>query len=490
MWLGAVEQKAHPLPGQCATHRRESRREPRHDSWDVHIAKLLTSFKLKTGGGVVKLVRNTGAERVVDLIRPLLVEGVRLDAVTPALSVFAASVLLSGHRRPGPCRLVLPGGLAATQLLGSEADRPARNQLQSRWLAAKVRDSIAARAEIRFVQGAVPQGAMVVGDESAHALGAFLGSLALTTDGLGLTPGNPLSLIQGAETPEEAGLLRDWFEAQWASLPNQPGAKAEVIEVLNQIARHRDPHLAYATILRHLFAGRGDELDEEQIVKSSTGIRNTVVWKKLYKFQRDGVVGAIDKLNRFGGCIIADSVGLGKTFEALAIIKYHELRNDRVLVLCPKRLRDNWTLYKANDRRNILAADRFNYDVLNHTDLSRDGGLSGDIDLAHINWGNYDLVVIDESHNFRNKKTPQAGGETRYDRLMRKIIREGVKTRVLMLSATPVNNRLADLRNQIAFATEGDDAALIDHGIGSIDATTRLAQKQCNLWLDVDEAER
>ena len=202
------------------------------------------------------------------------------------------------------------------------------------------------------------------------------------------------------------------------------------------------------------------------------------------------MIGAIDKLNRFGGCIIADSVGLGKTFEALAIIKYQELRNDRVLVLCPKRLRDNWTLYTANDRRNALAADRFNYDVLNHTDLSRDAGLSGDIDLAHVNWGNYDLVVIDESHNFRNKKTPQAEGETRYDRLMRKIIHEGVKTRVLMLSATPVNNRLADLRNQISFATEGDDRALADHGINSIDATTRLAQKQFNRWLDLEEADR
>jgi SNF2 family DNA or RNA helicase len=153
-------------------------------------------------------------------------------------------------------------------------------------------------------------------------------------------------------------------------------------------------------------------------VTCATGIRNTVVWKKLFKFQRDGVVGAIDKLNRFGGCIIADSVGLGKTFEALAIIKYHELRNDRVLVLAPKRLRDNWTLYKANDKRNVLAADRFNYDVLNHTDLSRDGGTSGDIDLSHVNWGNYDLVVIDESHNFRNKATHK-GKESRYDRLMR-----------------------------------------------------------------------
>ena len=242
--------------------------------------------------------------------------------------------------------------------------------------------------------------------------------------------------------------------------------------------------------MHHIFRTQGDELDEEQVVKSATGIRSTKVWKKLFKFQRDGVVGAIDKLNRFGGCIIADSVGLGKTFEALAIIKYHELRNDRVLVLCPKRLRDNWSLYRANDRRNFLAGDRFNYDILNHTDLSRDGGISGDIDLSYVNWGNYDLVVIDESHNFRNKRTPRQGGETRYDRLMRRIVREGVKTRVLMLSATPVNNRLADLRNQIAFATEGDDAALVAHGISSIDGTTRLAQKQFNRWLDLDDSKR
>ncbi|MEK7392114.1 MAG: helicase-related protein [Fibrobacterota bacterium] len=214
------------------------------------------------------------------------------------------------------------------------------------------------------------------------------------------------------------------------------------------------------------------------------------MWKKLYKFQRDGVVGAIDKLNRYGGCILADSVGLGKTFEALAVIKYHELRNDRVLVLAPKRLRDNWTIYRSNDRRNILASDRFNYDVLNHTDLSREQGFSGDIDLSNVNWGNYDLVVIDESHNFRNKKSPRSGGETRYDRLMRRIIREGVKTRVLMLSATPVNNRMADLRNQIAFVTEGDDTALSEQGIDSIDTTTRLAQKQFNRWLELAEVDR
>lgn len=162
------------------------------------------------------------------------------------------------------------------------------------------------------------------------------------------------------------------------------------------------------------------ELDEDRIIKTATGIRNTAVWNKLYRFQHHGVIGAIDKLERYGGCIIADSVGLGKTFEALAIIKYYELRNDCVPVLVPKRSSDNWRLYKANDRRNFLARERFNYEVLNHTDLSRDGGTSGDIDLSHINWGNYDLVVMDESPCFRNKATHR-GRETRYDRLMRRI---------------------------------------------------------------------
>ncbi|MGB3013325.1 MAG: DEAD/DEAH box helicase [Candidatus Nanopelagicales bacterium] len=305
-----------------------------------------------------------------------------------------------------------------------------------------------------------------------------------------MTPGNPLSFIQASESPAESQVLAQWFDAQWAALGARAEAKARLLAELEGLASPRDPASVYAAVLFHLLQRDGQELDEDRIVKAATGIRNTVVWKKLYKFQRDGVVGAIDKLDRFGGCIIADSVGLGKTFEALAIIKYHELRNDRVLVLAPKRLRDNWTLYKANDQRNVLASDRFNYDVLNHTDLSREGGLSGDIDLSHVNWGNYDLVVIDESHNFRIKKSPKQGTETRYDRLMRRIIREGVKTRVLMLSATPVNNRLADLRNQIAFVTEGDDTALFDHGIASIDSTTRRAQKAFNRWLELPEEEK
>jgi len=438
----------------------------------------------------MKLVRNTGGDRVLDLVQPLLRPESRLDAATPALSVFAFGELLRGVASRARARLLLPPEPAGLRFLGVEGDRAARNRLQARWLAGRLAHWLESKADVRFAAGEVPQGALVIRGSTDQPALALIGSLALDTEGLGLAPGNPLNLIHASETPDEARLLGEWFEAQWSGLDEDRQAVAGLIGALQAIGSHRDPYLVYALVLHHLFRERGDELDEEQIVKSATGIRRTVVWQKLFKFQRDGVVGAIDKLNRFGGCIIADSVGLGKTFEALAIIKYHELRNDRVLVLCPKRLRDNWTLYKANDRRNFLAPDRFNYDVLNHTDLSRDGGLSGDIDLAHVNWGNYDLVVIDESHNFRNKRTPQKGGETRYDRLMRKIIREGVKTRVLMLSATPVNNRMADLRNQIVFATEGDDDALLEHGIGSIDATTRLAQKQFNRWLELGEADR
>lgn len=438
----------------------------------------------------MRLVRNTGTDRVIDLLRPGLAAGRQLDIVTPVFSLFAFSEMLHAVAALARCRLLLPPASAELMVLGSDADRAARNRLQTRWLAGRLIQWLQSTFEVRQALSAVPQGAFVVRENSGQPVQVLLGSLSFSTDGLGLTPGNPLSLIQTSETPEEALLLSQWLDTQWSKLPSDADAKSALITLLQSLAAHRDPFLVYASILQHLFRDRGDDLDEERIIKSATGIRNTVVWKKLYRFQRDGVVGAIDKLDRFGGCIIADSVGLGKTFEALAIIKYHELRNDRVLVLVPKRLRDNWTLYKANDRRNVLAPDRFNYDVLNHTDLSRDGGLSGDIDLAHVNWGNYDLVVIDESHNFRNKKTPRVGSETRYDRLMRKIIKEGVKTRVLMLSATPVNNRMADLRNQIAFATEGNDTALRDHGIGSIDSTTRLAQKQFNRWLDLNDADR
>ena len=436
----------------------------------------------------MRLVGNTGADRVIDLIRLHLKRGRRLGCVTPAFSLFAFAELLDALAGLGAVQLILPPGDEALDFLGGAGDRAARNRLQTRWLALRCAQWVSDKVELRRAPGRVPQAAVVLSNAQAKPEQVVMGSFAFSTDGLGLTPGNPLSLIQASESLAEATLLMQWFDVQWAGLRALPDAHSALIQTLQAIGEQRDPVTLYSLVL-HVFRDSGDEMDEERIVKSATGIRNTVVWKKLYKFQRDGVVGAIDKLNRFGGCIIADSVGLGKTFEALAIIKYHELRNDRVLVLAPKRLRDNWTLYKSNDKRNVLAADRLNYDVLNHTDLSRDGGASGDIDLSHVNWGNYDLVVIDESHNFRNKSTHKEK-ESRYDRLMRRIIQEGVKTRVLMLSATPVNNRLADLRNQIAFVTEGDDSALQEHGIASIEATTRKAQTQFNRWLNLEDLDK
>lgn len=438
----------------------------------------------------MRVIPNAGSDRVIDVLRKELADSVECDIITSVLSVFAFESLRNEVSSLDRCRLLVPCAGNPLELLGTSADLPFRNRLQTRWLADELAQWIEKVAEVYLASDKIPQGAIILRKNEQKPFKVLLGSFGFSTDGLGLTPGNPLNLIQASETPEEAARLADWHERYWSGRGGDYVAKQKLLSELRSIAAYRDPLLVYATILHHIFPDGLNAFDEDRIIRTATGIRNTVIWNKLYKFQRDGVIGALDKLERFGGCIIADSVGLGKTFEALAIIKYHELRNDKVLVLAPKRLRDNWTLYKANDRRNILASDRFNYDVLNHTDLSRDSGNSGDIELAHVNWGNYDLVVIDESHNFRNKRTPRVGSETRYDRLMRKIIKEGVKTKVLMLSATPVANRLADLRNQIAFVTEGVDTALVDHGITSIDSTTRLAQKQFNRWLELKEDER
>jgi len=253
--------------------------------------------------------------------------------------------------------------------------------------------------------------------------------------------------------------------------------------------KENTPEFIYFITLYHIFNKYLDELTEDNIVKSKTGFKQTEIWNKLYKFQQDGVMGVIDKIEKHNGCILADSVGLGKTFTALAVIKYYELRNDRVLVLAPKKLHENWSIYTLNDKRNLFIKDRFNYDVLNHTDLSRDSGFSGDINLTTINWANYDLVVIDESHNFRNNP-PFKGRITRYEKLMNEVIKSGVKTKVLMISATPVNNRMNDIKNQIAFITEGKNTAFADVGLNSVENILRKAQLVFNKWSLLTDDER
>ncbi|MBN1065402.1 helicase-related protein [Clostridium botulinum] len=310
-----------------------------------------------------------------------------------------------------------------------------------------------------------------------------------SASGLGYVKSDQMIFANSINDSSMTGQMLQMFDMFWDNDMMLEDVKGKVLESIENIHKENTPEYLYFVTLYNIFRDYLDELTEDNIVKSRTGFKETVIWDKLYKFQKDGALGAIDKLEKYNGCIIADSVGLGKTFSALAVIKYYELRNDRVLVLCPKKLRDNWLVYTQNDKRNILVNDRFNYDVLNHTDLSRDGGMSGDIDLSTINWNNYDLVVIDESHNFRNNAA-RNNSETRYSKLMNEVIKKGVKTKVLMLSATPVNNRMNDIKNQIAFMTEGRDNAFVESGIRSIEQTLKKAQTIFNKWTNLEEEER
>jgi hypothetical protein len=305
----------------------------------------------------MKLLKNTGTDRVVDELRRTLEPPSSLDVASPAFSLFAYSEMRDRLEGLDRCRMVLPSsGPQELGLTGSEADRHLRNRLQLRWLARECAEWLAKKVELRGAPGFLPQSILISGQPESGSLQVITGNCAFTTEGLGVTPGNQFSLIQASEKPEESATLGSWFENLWNTLPNTDQQLSTFLSTLRALSDPKAPSLIYVLTLFHMFKDLGDELDEDRIVKSATGIRNTTVWQKLYRFQRDGVIGAIDKLERLGGCIIADSVGLGKTFSALAIIKYYELRNDRVLVLVPKRLRDNWTLYKANDRRNVLAS--------------------------------------------------------------------------------------------------------------------------------------
>jgi len=319
-----------------------------------------------------------------------------------------------------------------------------------------------------------------------------MGSSNFTVSGLGeaeTTSNIELNLI--VDSNRDRRDLKNWFEALWNDDDLVEDVKGDVLTYLEQLYQDNSPEFVYFKTLYHVFEDYLSEEAKGGLADIQKQIVDTEIWKTLFEFQKDGVKGAINKIETYNGCILADSVGLGKTFEALAVIKYFELRNARVLVLCPKKLRENWTIYQAqnNSELNPFILDRFNYTVLSHTDLSRESGKSGDIELAGINWGNYDLVVIDESHNFRNN-TPGRRDEngiiirkSRYERLMDDIIKGGVKTKVLLLSATPVNNTLKDLRNQIYFITENKNDALRDSlGIDDIQETLRVAQSTFNDW--------
>jgi len=320
---------------------------------------------------------------------------------------------------------------------------------------------------------------------------AIIGSSNFTVRGLGLGDSvNNIELNLEVNDNRDRKDLKNWFDEVWNDETLVEDVKADVLRYLQQLYVNHSPEFIYFKTLFHIFEDYLSEAEKGGLLNEKTGFFETDVWQMLYDFQKDGVKGAINKILTHNGCVIADSVGLGKTFEALAVIKYFELLNGRVLVLCPKKLRDNWTVYRENDERNPLKKDRFAYTVLSHTDLSREGGKSGDIDLSTHSWGNYDLVVIDESHNFRNnaRGKPDDDGNrrrSRYERLMEDIIQSGVETKVLLLSATPVNTNLKDLRNQIYLITQNDDRAFFESlKIFSIGQTMKNAQTHFTRWAD------
>jgi len=320
---------------------------------------------------------------------------------------------------------------------------------------------------------------------------AIVGSSNFTVNGLGLggSPNIELNLI--VDNDRDRADLKAWFHELWDDNSGLvEDVKDQVLKYLEQLYVENEPEFIYFKTLFHIFESFLDEQQKGGLLTGQTGFFESEIWDMLYEFQKDGVKGAINKILKHNGCIIADSVGLGKTFEALAVIKYFELFNERVLVLCPKKLKENWSIWKQNDDRNILIGDRFAYDILCHTDLGRGSGYSGDINLETVKCGNYGLVVIDESHNFRGNPMDKLkdNGEIKINRakwLMEKIIKSGVKTKVLLLSATPVNNNLRDLRNQISIITEGKNDALFETtGIKDIALSLKNAQTNFTNWAD------
>ena len=378
-------------------------------------------------------------------------------------------------------------------LYGSEFEVKLRNELTQKAIARECAEWI--RQKVCFKSNRTNEqmmGFINLDDTSYSPINGF------TTVDLGCEKGNTAyTMIQKSEAPFSKAYI-DLFNQIWNDNSRLQVVTEEVIDSISNAYKENAPEFLYFVALYNIFNEFLEDISDDELPNEATGFKNSAIWNKLYNFQKDAALAVINKLEKYNGCILADSVGLGKTFTALSVIKYFESRNRTVLVLCPKKLFENWNTYRQNYVNNPLAKDRLNYDVLFHTDLSRDHGMSNDLDLERVNWGNYDLVVIDESHNFRNggKVSTDENGENprenRYLRLMNKVIRSGVKTKVLMLSATPVNNRFNDLKNQLQLAYEGQSEAFdkllpTDRGINDI---FRQAQGAYNIWADLPPQER
>lgn len=377
-------------------------------------------------------------------------------------------------------------------LLGTEFEVRLRNELSQKAIARECAEWIRKKACFKSNRTNENMMGFVNVDNTT-----YMPVNGFTTVDLGCERGNnAYTMISRLDYPESSSFLT-LFDQLWNDSKRMQVVTEEVLDNITNAYKENAPDFLYFVTLYNIFNEFWEDISEDVLPNEATGFKSSLIWNKLYNFQKDATLAIINKLEKYNGCILADSVGLGKTFTALAVIKYYENRNKSVLVLCPKKLNDNWMTYRSNYLNNPIAKDRLRYDVFFHSDLSRRGGYSNGYDLNHINWGNYDLVVIDESHNFRNggKITSDDDDnprENRYLKLMNTVIRAGVKTKVLMLSATPVNNRFNDLKNQIQLAYEGESEkmdALLDTNT-SIEQIFKQAQAAYNHWAKMSPAER
>ncbi len=445
--------------------------------------------------------------KVVDDLRVSIKKGTKLSIASACFSIYAFEELKSQLQGIEELRFIftapsflkdgeskqrrefyIPRIDRERALYGSPFEVKLRNQLTQKAIAIECAEWI--RSKVKFKSNVTSANMLgfinIENDEPA----TYTPVNGFTTTDLGCEKGNNMfNFVNKVEAENSRQYLR-MFNELWNDDKQFTDVTEQIVENISNVYKENSPEFIYFVALYNIFSEFLEDISEDVLPNEATGFKDSQIWHKLYDFQKDASLAIINKLEKYNGCILADSVGLGKTFTALSVIKYYENRNKSVLVLCPKKLNDNWVTYRSNYINNPVAKDRLRYDILFHSDLSRNGGYSNGLDLSHVNWGNYDLVVIDESHNFRNGGKVTAGEgdedpkENRYLKLMNKVIRTGVKTKVLMLSATPVNNRFNDLKNQLQLAYEGEVEQMDEklNTSSSLDDIFRQAQKAYNSW--------
>ncbi len=416
----------------------------------------------------------------------------QLESVDECRFIFTSPTFVTEKAEKQKREFYIPRLNRESSLYGTEFELKLRNEMTQKAIAKECADWIKRKATFKSNTTGENMGGFVTVANKQQQV-AYMPMNGFTTVDIGCERGNnSYNMVNRFEAPFSASYMQ-LFETLWNDHDKLQDVTNVVIENITTAYNENSPEFIYFMTLYHVFSEFLDDISEDELPNEATGFKQSKIWSLLYDFQRDAVLAIINKLERYNGCILADSVGLGKTFTALAVVKYYENRNKSVLVLCPKKLAENWNTYKDNYVNNPIAADRLNYDVLFHTDLSRAHGFSNGLDLDRLNWGNYDLVVIDESHNFRNGAGTHANThENRYVKLMDKIIRAGVKTKVLMLSATPVNNRFVDLKNQLAIAYEGDSENMNKqlNTTKTIEEIFKQAQRAFNTWSKLEPEAR